>query len=212
MVVSAGRAGIQQRLLCDTDIGEQIFELAAELFPVCRSITGNGVRKTLAILGQHIDIKTREVPTGTKVLDWTIPREWNVRDAFIKDAQGNRVVDFQSSNLHVLNYSNAVRAKMPLSELKKHLFTLPDQPDAVPYRTSYYEDNWGFCLQHNKLLEMSDGIYEVRIDASLKHGHLTYGEFFCPGQIEQEILLTAHICHPSPVSYTHLTLPTKRIV
>jgi aminopeptidase-like protein len=193
----AARAGVATSQLCDADIGGQIFSLAAELFPICRSITGDGVRETLAILGKHIDIETHEVPTGTKVLDWTIPREWNLRDAFIKDAQGNRVVDFHTSNLHVLNYSNAVHVKMHLSELKKHLFTLPDQPEVVPYRTSYYEDNWGFCLQHKKLLELEDGIYEAKIDATLEDGYLTYGELFLPGETEQEILLTAHTCHPS---------------
>lgn len=197
MVPRAGRAGIQKRQLCDSDVGEQIFALAAELFPVCRSITGNGVRQTLAILSKHIDIETHEIPTGTQVLDWTIPREWNVRDAYIKDAQGNRVVDFQNSNLHVLNYSTAIQVKMPLNELKRHLFTLPDQPDVIPYRTSYYEDNWGFCLQHKKLLELPDGIYEAKIDASLEDGYLTYGEFFCPGETKEEILLSAHVCHPS---------------
>jgi aminopeptidase-like protein len=179
------------------DIGKQIFELAAEIFPICRSITGNGVRETLLHLNKHIDLKIHEVPTGTKVLDWTIPSEWTIHDAFIKDDQGKRIVDFRKSNLHVLNYSVPMHAKMPLRALKEHLFTLPDQPDVIPYRTSYYAEAWGFCLAHNQLLNMPDGIYEARIDSTLTDGHLTYGEFFCPGESEQEILLTAHICHPS---------------
>lgn len=197
MLRGVGGAGFQKELLYGSDTGERIYALAAELFPVCRSITGNGVRRTLSLLKRHISIDTHEVPTGTKVLDWIIPREWNVHDAFIKDEAGNRVVDFHSSNLHVLNYSTAVNLKIPLSELRSHLFSLPEQPDAIPYRTSYYDDNWGFCLQHKKLLELADGIYEARIDANLVEGHLTYGEFFCQGETEEEILLSAHVCHPS---------------
>jgi aminopeptidase-like protein len=193
----ANRPGLQHCRLPAAEIGEGIFALAAEIFPICRSITGDGVRETLSHLGRHIDLEVHEIPTGTQVLDWTVPREWNVRDAFIKDEQGRRVVDFRESNLHVLNYSAPIHAKMPLSRLREHLFTIPDQPDAIPYRTSYYAENWGFCLSHRKLLELPEGIYEVKIDASLTDGHLTYGEFLCPGESEEEILLSAHICHPS---------------
>ena len=137
------------------------------------------------------------MPTGTQVFDWTIPREWNIRDAYIKNAAGERVVDFGSSNLHVLNYSVPVRATLPLDELKKHLFTLPEQPDLIPYRTSYYAENWGFCMAHDRLAALPDGLYEVVIDASLEDGSLTYGEYLHRGETEDEFLLSAHICHPS---------------
>jgi aminopeptidase-like protein len=179
------------------DIGEEIYELAAKIFPICRSITGNGVRQTLGHLKQHIDIDVHEVPTGTHVFDWTIPREWNIRDAFVKNAVGERVIDIRRSNLHVLNYSAPIHANMPLKELRQHLFTLPAQPDLIPYRTSYYRETWGFCLSHNQLLQLPDGDYEVCIDSSLEEGSLTYGECLCRGELEDEVLLTAHICHPS---------------
>jgi aminopeptidase-like protein len=155
------------------------------------------VRQTLARLAQEIPLEIHEVPSGTKVFDWTIPLEWNVRDAYIKNGRGERVVDFNASSLHVLNYSTPVRQTMSLAELKEHLFTLPDQPDAIPYRTSYYEERWGFCLTHDTLEELHDGTYEVYIDSELKPGSLTYGEYLCPGESEEEILLSAHICHPS---------------
>ena len=124
------------RLLDNSRIGEEIFALATEIYPICRSITGEGVRRTLGQLARHIDLRVHEVPTGTQVFDWTIPREWTIRDAWIKNAAGERIIDFKSSNLHVLNYSQPVHAKLPLSELKKHIFKLPDQPDLIPYRTS----------------------------------------------------------------------------
>ncbi|WP_119302671.1 DUF4910 domain-containing protein [Dongia deserti] len=179
------------------DLGERIFALAEEIFPICRSITGDGVRETLRCLKRYIDLQVREVPTGTKVFDWTVPKEWNIRDAFVKNTQGERIIDIGSSNLHVLNYSTPIHGEMPLSDLKPHLFTLPEQPDLIPYRTSYYREAWGFCLSHNQLLQLPEGTYEVCIDSSLEDGHLTYGEFLCPGASEDEILLTAHVCHPS---------------
>ena len=181
----------------ETGVGEDIFSLAAELYPSCRSITGDGVRWTLRHLSRHIDLAIREVPSGTRVFDWTVPREWNIRDAFVKNAEGRRVIDFRRSNLHVLNYSSAVQAKLPLAELKEHIFTLPDQPDVIPYRTSYYAERWGFCMSHNRLLELPDGVYEVFIDSRLEEGHLTYGEYLHPGQSADEFLLSTHICHPS---------------
>ena len=137
------------------------------------------------------------MPTGTQVFDWTIPREWTIRDAYIKNAAGERVVDFRSCNLHVLNYSRPVRATLPLDELKKHVFTLPDQPDLIPYRTSYYAENWGFCMAHDRLAALPDGLYEVVIDASLEDGSLTYGEYLHRGETDEEFLLSAHVCHPS---------------
>jgi aminopeptidase-like protein len=155
------------------------------------------VRETLSHLGRHVDLRIHEVPTGTQVFDWTVPREWNIRDAFIKNAEGKRVVDFKCCNLHVLNYSTPVHVRLSLSELKEHIFTLPDQPELIPYRTSYYAERWGFCMAHSRLLELPEGTYEVLIDASLEDGHLTYGEYLHPGDLDEEVLLSAHICHPS---------------
>ncbi|HEY7670149.1 MAG TPA: DUF4910 domain-containing protein [Hyphomicrobium sp.] len=178
-------------------MGRRIYELAAELYPICRSITGDGVRQSLAILGRHIDIKTTEVPTGTQVFDWRVPREWNVASAYIENARGERVLDFRDSNLHVLNYSAPVRAVLPLKELKKHIYTLPDQPDLVPYRTSYYEERWGFCMSHRALEALPPGDYTAVVDSTLADGSLTYGEHVIAGTSEDEVLLSAHICHPS---------------
>ncbi len=177
--------------------GERMHALAAELYPICRSITGNGVRQTLAILQREMPLTIHEVPTGTPVFDWTVPKEWNIRDAWIKNSRGEKVVDFRCSNLHVLNYSAPVHASLPLAELKQHLFTLPDRPDWIPYRTSYYKETWGFCLSHNQLLRLADECYEVWIDSSLADGHLTYGEYFLPGETTEEVLISCHICHPS---------------
>jgi len=178
-------------------IDKRMIDLIEALFPICRSITGNGVRQSLKILQDIIPLEIVEVPTGTTVLDWSVPREWNVKDAFIKDASGNRVVDFQKNNLHVLNYSLPVNRSMSLSELKSHLFSLPAQPDLIPYRTSYYDESWGFCLAHSQLEALDDGDYEVVIDSSLDDGSLSYGECYLPGKSQQEILISTHICHPS---------------
>lgn len=179
------------------EIGQQLHGFAAELYPICRSITGEGVRRTLALIQKRIPLQIFEVPTGTPVFDWTIPKEWNIRDAYIKDSSGRKVVDFRECNLHVLNYSTPVRATMSLGELKPHLFTLPGHPDWIPYRTSYYQPNWGFCLSHNQFTALKDGDYEVYIDASLEDGHLTYGECYLPGRSADEILISCHVCHPS---------------
>ena len=174
-----------------------MYQLISDLYPVCRSITGNGVRKTLAILQQYIPLEIRQVPTGTQVFDWTVPKEWNIRDAYVKNAKGEKIIDFQKSNLHLLNYSIPIQKKMPLSELKEHLFSLPERPDWIPYRTSYYSENWGFCLTHRQLEALEDGEYEVYIDSSLEPGHLTYGEYYLPGASKKEVLFSCHICHPS---------------
>jgi aminopeptidase-like protein len=184
-------------LLDHATVGGDIFALAAKLYPICRSITGNGVRETLDYLRRHIPLDVREVPTGTQVFDWTIPREWNIRDAYIKNLAGERIVDFHTSNLHVVNYSMPVQERLPLETLKKHVFTLPDQPDLIPYRTSYYDEQWGFCMAHNQLMELPDDLYDVFIDATLEDGSLTYGEYLHRGQTDEEFLLSAHICHPS---------------
>jgi aminopeptidase-like protein len=178
-------------------MGERIYALAAEIYPICRSITGNGVRATLDLMRRHVDLDVHEVPTRTKVFDWTIPKEWNIRAAHIRDARGNTIVDFANSNLHVQSYSIPVRKTLPLAELKKHLFSLPDQPNLIPYRTTYWAENWGFCLPHAQLAALPEGDYEVLIDATLADGAMTYGEYLHRGASEEEFLLTAHICHPS---------------
>lgn len=179
------------------DVGQEMYRLVSELYPICRSITGNGFRDTLKIVKKHIPLAVHDVPTGTQVFDWTVPQEWNIRDAYVKNAAGDRVVDFKASNLHVMNYSIPVHKKMLLNELKEHLFTLPDYPDWIPYRTSYYTPNWGFCLSHKKFLQLKDKVYEVCIDASLKDGHLTYGEYYLEGACADEVLISCHACHPS---------------
>ncbi len=172
-------------------------ELMAELYPLCRSITGDGVRQTLAILRRHIPLEIHEVPSGTPVFDWTVPKEWNIRDAYIKIARGDRVIDFQKSNLHVVSYSIPIKKKVSLGELRKHLFSLPDRPDWIPYRTSYYNETWGFCLSHRQLEALTEAEYEVCVDASLKDGSLTYGEYVIPGESSDEVLISCHVCHPS---------------
>jgi len=178
-------------------IGEELHRFAAELYPICRSITGDGLRRTLASIQRKIPLEITEVPTGTAVFDWTVPKEWNIRDAYIQSRDGKRVVDFQQCNLHVVNYSVPVRATLPLAELRPRLFTLPDRPDWIPYRTSYYHADWGFCLSHNRMLAVEEGDYEVVIDSVLEAGHLTYGECYLPGRSTDEILISSHACHPS---------------
>jgi len=177
--------------------GRELHGFAAKLYPICRSITGDGIRQTLNIIQEQIPLQISEVPTGTPVFDWSVPREWNIRDAYVKDSSGKKVVDFQKCNLHVLNYSSPVHATMPLSELKPHLTTLPDHPDWIPYRTSYYKEDWGFCLSHKQMLTLEDGDYEVCIDSTLADGDLTYGECYLRGRSDEEVLISCHACHPS---------------
>jgi aminopeptidase-like protein len=177
--------------------GERMYLSIAELYPICRSITGEGFRQTLRYLGERIPLDIHEVPSGTQVFDWTVPREWSVSDAWIKNPAGQKVIDFQRSNLHIVNYSVPVRCNMPLRELSKHLHTLPDHPDWIPYRTSYYKENWGFCLTDRELAKLPDGEYEVMIDSTLTDGSLTYGEYYLPGKRSDEVLLSCHACHPS---------------
>ena len=179
------------------EIGEKMHELMVELFPICRSITGNGLRKTLTILKNHIPLEIFEVPTKTKVFGWEIPREWNINDAYIKNSKGEKIVDFKKSNLHVLNYSIPINKKISLDELKLHLHSLPEYSDVIPYRTSYYNENWGFCITHNQLLQLEEDEYEVFIDTTLEDGSLTYGEYFIKGESEDEVLLSCYVCHPS---------------
>src|SRR5260370_2956122 len=146
--------------------GQAMVRLIAELYPICRSITGDGLRETLRLLQRQIPLELREVPTGTRVFDWTVPKEWNIRDAYVKNAKGERVIDFQKSNLHVVNYSVPVRRPIAAAELEQHLFTLPAYPDWIPYRTSYYKESSGFCLSENELTELNDEEYAVCIDSS----------------------------------------------
>jgi aminopeptidase-like protein len=177
--------------------GSEMMALARRLYPICRSITGDGVRETLAILGEHIPLAVSEVASGTPVFDWTVPDEWNIRDAWIRDPAGERVVDFRASNLHVLNYSVPVRRRLTLAELRPRLHTLPEHPDWIPYRTSYYKKTWGFCLGHGRLESLAEGTYEVAIDSRLEPGHLTWGECLLPGASAEEVLISCHVCHPS---------------
>src|SRR3712207_6634392 len=180
-----------------TDETSKMQGLIEALFPICRSITGDGVRRSLQILQDHIPVEMREVPSGTQVLDWTISKEWNINDAYVADLDGKRIIDFRKHNLHVLNYSAPIRARMSLAELRPHLHTLPDQPDLIPYRTSYYNENWGFCLSHNDLEAIPEGEYEVVIDSKFSEGSLTYGELVIPGEGDDEFIISTHICHPS---------------
>jgi aminopeptidase-like protein len=184
-------------LLESVGVGDEIYRLICDLFPLCRSITGNGVRETLRTVGKEIPLKIQEIPTGTKVLDWSIPKEWNISDAYIKNAKGEKVIDFANSNLHVVSYSVPVKKRMPLQELKRHLHTLPERPDWVPFRASYYKENWGFCLSYNQLMKLTDDEYEVSIDSTLEPGFLTYGEYLLPGATSEEVLISCHVCHPS---------------
>jgi aminopeptidase-like protein len=179
------------------EAGKELYRFATDLFPICRSITGAGIRQTLESIGRRVPLRVAEVSSGTTVFDWVVPKEWNIRDAYIKGPDGTRIVDFQKSNLHVLNYSVPVHETMRLSELKPHLFTLPEHPGWIPYRTSYYQENWGFCLSHDQLLALEDGLYEVCIDSTLEDGHLSYGEFYSPGRSTDEVLISCHSCHPS---------------
>jgi len=195
------------------DIGEDMHELAVRLFPICRSITGPGVRETFDILNEYIPINVFEVPTGTKVFDWEVPKEWIIREAYIKNEQGEKVIDFQKNNLHIVGYSVPVDKTMTLGELNNYLYSLEDQPDAIPYVTSYYKERWGFCLTHNQRMKLEEGIYEVYIDSELKDGSLTYGEIILPGETKKEVFLSTYVCHPSmannelsgPVLLTYLT-------
>jgi aminopeptidase-like protein len=178
-------------------LGEELHAFARELYPICRSITGDGVRRTLSMMQNRISLQITEVPSRTQVFDWSVPREWNIRDAFIKSSDGERVVDFKKCSLHVMNYSVPVHARMSLEELKAHLFSIPEKPDWIPYRTSYYKEDWGFCLSHNQLLALKDGQYEVCIDSTLQDGTLTLGECYLPGRTTDEVLISCHVCHPS---------------
>lgn len=178
-------------------IGQQMYDLIRELYPICRSITGRGFRESLRIIGRQIPLEVTEVPTGAKVLDWEVPKEWDILDAYVKDPSGRKIIDFQQSTLHVVSYSAPIRRTMPLSELKQHLFSLPDRPDWIPYRTSYYKEDWGFCVSHRVLESLQEGQYEVCVDSTLRPGSLCFAECRMRGQTDDEILISCHCCHPS---------------
>jgi aminopeptidase-like protein len=178
-------------------IGTEAYELMRRLWPLCRSLTGSGVRATFDVLEEHIPLRRTEIASGTQVFDWTVPDEWNIRDAYIATPDGTRVVDFRRCNLHVVSYSEPVRARMSLQELRERLHTLPDQPDLIPYRTSYYDRTWGFCVSDNQLQELAPGDYDVVIDSTLEPGYLTYGELRLPGASDDEVLISTYVCHPS---------------
>ncbi len=182
----------------DSKIHSQIYDLAQTLFPIQRSITGEGVRATLKILAEYLPgLNIVEVPSGTQVLDWVVPDEWNVRDAYVKDEQGNKIIDFKRHNISVVGYSTPVDKVVDLAELNDHLYSLEDQRDVIPYVTSYYQRRWGFCITHNERLKLKEGKYQVHIDSTLEQGSLTYGELILPGREEKEVLLSTYTCHPS---------------
>ena len=192
--MAAKRSGIDSR----SDIqGEQLFAMMERMYPICRSITGNGVRQTLRIIEESIPLDIKEIPSGTKVFDWEVPDEWNISDAYIENMKGEKIIDFKVLNLHVLNYSIPVDEVISCDELERHVYTLPDHPDWVPYRTSYHNRQWGFCMSHKQWLTMKDETYHVKIDSSIKPGALSYGEYFLPGASDKEVLFSCHICHPS---------------
>ena len=177
--------------------GPAMHAFCAELYPLLRSITGQGVRDTLAGIGRHIPLTVTEVPSGTAVFDWTVPPEWTVREAWIKDPGDNKVVDIARHTLHLVNYSAPFRGRMRLAELRQRLFSLPERPEWIPYRTQYFKEDWGFCLSHAQLQSLPDGEYEVCVDTTLAPGSLTFGECVLPGKTTEEVLISAHVCHPS---------------
>lgn len=181
-----------------SDLGEQMHALATELFPICRSITGNGVRQTLAILKERLPgLVIHEIPSGTQCFDWVVPQEWNIRDAYVLAPDGEKIIDFKATNLHVVGYSTPVNRVVTLEELQEHLYSLPDQPKAIPYVTSYYRERWGFCLTHEQREQLKPGNYTVCIDSDLSNGSLTYAELILPGQSDKEVFLSTYVCHPS---------------
>lgn len=178
--------------------GERMHALARRLWPICRSLTGPGVRETLAILREELPaLRVEEVPTGTRCFDWTVPPEWSIREAWIRSPIGETVADLAVNNLHVVGYSVPVDAELDLAELDAHLHSLPDQPDAIPYVTSYYKERWGFCLPHARRRALAPGRYRVRIDSTLAPGVLNYGEWILPGETDREVFLSTYVCHPS---------------
>ncbi len=183
--------------LSPSEFARALYSFATELAKTYRSITGNGVRETLALIQKLIPLTVHEVPTGTQTLDWNVPKEWNIRDAYVIDPEGKKILDFKTNYLHVLGYSIPIDQTVSLKELDQHLYSLPEQPDAIPYVTSYYEERWGFCIAHRERALLKPGQYRVVIDSELKDGSLTYGEYIVPGKTEKEILLSTYTCHPN---------------
>ena len=180
------------------DLGQEMHDLCRQLFPICRSITGDGFRQSLMILKKKLpSLKSIEVPTGTKCFDWEVPKEWNIKDAYIIKPNGEKICKFHSNNLHVVGYSIPINKKISLKELQQHLYSIPSQPNAIPYVTSYYNEHWGFCVSQNDRDELREGDYQVVIDSELKDGHLTYGEIIIPGNTDHEIFISSYLCHPS---------------
>ncbi len=180
------------------DSGITMYELADRLFPICRSITGNGFRQSLEIIREEVpEIKVYEVPSGTSVFDWTVPKEWNIRGGWIRNMRGETVIDFKDCNLHIMGYSLPIHKVVSHEELLAHVYTQPDQPDWIPYVTSYYKERWGFCMSENRRRQLSDDSYEVFIDSTLEDGSLTYGELILPGETDEEIFFSTYLCHPS---------------
>lgn len=184
-------------LASNRQISDQMYDLMKDLFGICRSITGNGVRKSLDMIKKYADVDVHEVKSGTRVFDWTVPKEWNIKDAYVLDPEGKKIIDFTNSNLHIVSYSTPINKKMNLADLKPHLHTLPEQPEVIPYLTSYYNENWGFCLRHSDFLQLKEGEYQVFIDSTLQDGSLTYGEYLLKGNNKEEILISCYVCHPS---------------
>ena len=178
-------------------LGQDMHEFVSELYPICRSITGAGIRETLHRIQRKVPLRIHEVASGTPVFDWIVPNEWTIREAYVKNEQGERIIDFRRHNLHVWSYSTAVDRTMTLDELKSHLASIPEHPDWIPYRTSYYKENWGFCLSHKQLLALKPGNYSVCIDTTLQPGSLSYGEYVIPGRTDETVFLSTHCCHPS---------------
>lgn len=184
--------------IMNMDIGNQMYSWASDLFPINRSLTGNGVRQTLDYIKNELpQLQVHEVPSGTSAFDWTVPKEWDVSAGWIADLSGNKLIDFSASNLHVMGYSTSVDSVITRSELDPHLHSLPEQPTAIPYVTSYYTQNWGFCLSQDQRDNLGDGPFHVYIDSKLFDGSMTYGELLVPGQTEEEILYSTYVCHPS---------------
>jgi aminopeptidase-like protein len=180
------------------ELKQRIEHYFDRLFPICRSLSGNGVRETFEILKEIIPLQLHEIPSGKKVFDWTVPKEWNIRDAYILDDQGKKFCDFKVNNLHVVSYSSPIRQEMEWSDLESHLFTLPEMPGAIPYRTTYYKENWGFCISYHDFIELKKSKkFTVVIDATLQEGSITYGDYVLPGKSKEEILFTTYTCHPS---------------
>jgi len=179
-------------------LGNQIHQLATELWPINRSVTGEGVRQTLEIIKRQIpELNIVDIPSGTQVFDWTIPKEWRVKDAYIITPSGKKICEFKRNNLHLVGYSTPISKKLILSELQDHLYSLPNQPNAIPYVTSYYKERWGFCLTHEQRELLEDGEYEVYIDSDLFDGSLTYGEIIIKGKTTKEVFVSTYVCHPS---------------